>query len=46
MNLGNMVSGLIHVSVRVQSSEDVISQTKMVAETISEMLVKRQKPQE
>ncbi|MFB0831543.1 metallophosphoesterase [Brevibacillus laterosporus] len=40
MNLGDMVSGLIHVSVRVQSSEDVISQTKMVAETISEMLVK------
>ncbi|PPB12845.1 metallophosphoesterase [Brevibacillus laterosporus] len=40
MNLGDMVSGLIHVSVRVQSSEDVISQTKLVAETISEMLVK------
>lgn len=40
MNLGDMVSGLIHVSVKIQSSEDVISQTKIVAETISEMLGK------
>lgn len=34
MNLGDMISGSIHISTRVHSSEDVISQTMHVAETL------------
>ncbi|RNB59526.1 hypothetical protein EDM57_05130 [Brevibacillus gelatini] len=39
-NLGDIVSGNLHVSVRVQNSEDIISQVKVVSETISEVLAK------
>lgn len=37
-NLGDALSGNIHVSTRVQSNEDVIAQLKYVAETIAEAL--------
>jgi hypothetical protein len=37
-NLGDAISGLIHVSTRVQSSEDVIKQTQIAAETMAEGL--------
>lgn len=39
-NLGDMVSGIIHVSTRVQSNEDIIEQTKYVSETLAEVLSK------
>ncbi len=39
-DLGDLLSGILHVSVRVQNSEDIISQVKVVAETMSEVLVK------
>lgn len=38
--LGDMVSGLIHVSTRVQSSEDVIKQIQIVSETLAEVITK------
>ena len=38
--LGDFISGLIHVSTRVQSSEDVIKQLKLVAESMAEALSK------
>lgn len=37
-SLGDQISGLIHVSVRVQQAEDTIRQVMVVSETISEML--------
>lgn len=37
-NLGDLLSGLIHVSTRVQSNEDVVEQIQYVSETLSEML--------
>lgn len=37
-NLGDAISGSIHVSTRVQSSEDVIRQIQIVAEAMSESL--------
>ena len=37
--LGDFISGAIHVTTRIQSSEDAIKQVKIVAETIAEMLV-------
>ncbi|EPZ47728.1 hypothetical protein [Alicyclobacillus acidoterrestris] len=39
MNLGDSISGHIHVSTRIQSTENVISQTQHVSEYISEALV-------
>ncbi|MGG1664517.1 metallophosphoesterase [Brevibacillus sp. NRS-1366] len=39
-NLGDIVSGILHVSVRVQNSEDIISQVKVVSEVMSEVLAK------
>ena len=36
--LGDLVHGLIHVSARIAATEDSITQTKMVAETISYVL--------
>jgi DNA repair exonuclease SbcCD nuclease subunit len=36
--LGDMISGMIHVSTRVQSNEDVIQQIKVVAETLCEVI--------
>lgn len=36
-NLGDQVNGLIHVSSRVQASEDVIRQTQVVSEVLAEM---------
>ncbi|OPH61734.1 hypothetical protein BC351_00390 [Paenibacillus ferrarius] len=39
-NLGDQVNGLIHVSSRVQASEDVIRQTQVVSEVLAEMTAK------
>ncbi|MGG1663078.1 hypothetical protein [Brevibacillus sp. NRS-1366] len=39
-NLGDIVSGILHVSVRVQNTEDIISQVKVVSEVMSEVLAK------
>jgi hypothetical protein len=36
--LGDLISGNIHVSTRVQSNEDVIEQTKYVSEVIAQVL--------
>lgn len=36
--LGDLISGIIHVSTRVEASEDVIKQIIVVAETLSEMI--------
>lgn len=36
--LGDFISGIIHVSTRVESSEDVIRQIQLVSESISESL--------
>lgn len=36
--LGDLISGSIHVSTRVQSNEDVIEQTKYVSEVLAEIL--------
>jgi hypothetical protein len=36
--LGDLISGNIHVSTRVQSNEDVIEQTKYVSEVLAEVL--------
>ncbi len=38
LNLGDWVSGNIHVSTRVLAEEDVVGQTMLVAEAASEML--------
>lgn len=38
LNLGDWVSGNIHVSTRVLAEEDVVWQTMVVAEVVSEML--------
>lgn len=38
LNLGDWISGNIHVSTRVNSEEDSVEQTMIVAETVSEML--------
>ncbi|MGZ9868129.1 hypothetical protein ACU3L3_06880 [Priestia endophytica] len=38
--LGDILSGSIHVSTRVQSNEDVIEQVKYAAETLAEVLAK------
>jgi hypothetical protein len=38
--LGDMVSGIIHVSTRVQSNEDVIEQIQYVSEVLAEVLSK------
>jgi predicted phosphodiesterase len=40
LSLGDLVNGLIHVTTRILSVEDVITQTKLVAETLSEVLCK------
>jgi hypothetical protein len=42
-NLGDAISGAIHVSTRVQSSEDVIRQIQIAAEAMSESLVELSK---
>lgn len=39
-SLGDLVNGLIHVTTRILSVEDVITQTKSVAETLSDVLCK------
>jgi hypothetical protein len=36
--LGDLLSGIIHVSTRVQSNEDIIEQTKYVSEVLAEVL--------
>ncbi|PKR82862.1 hypothetical protein [Heyndrickxia camelliae] len=36
--LGDLVSGIIHVSTRVQANEDIIEQTKYVSEVLAEVL--------
>lgn len=41
--LGDFISGAIHVSTRVQSSEDVIRQIQVVSEAIAESLVELSK---
>jgi hypothetical protein len=38
--LGDLVSGTIHVSTRVQSNEDIIEQIKYVSEVLAEVLSK------
>jgi predicted phosphodiesterase len=38
--LGDMISGNIHISTRVQSNEDVIRQVQVVSETLSEVICK------
>lgn len=38
--LGDLLSGTIHVSTRVQSNEDIIEQTKYVSEVLAEVLSK------
>lgn len=38
--LGDLVSGIIHVSTRVQSNEDIIEQVKYVSETLAEVVSK------
>lgn len=38
--LGDLVSGIIHVSTRVQANEDIIEQTKYVSEVIAQVLSK------
>ncbi|MGG3987508.1 hypothetical protein [Bacillus smithii] len=38
--LGDLLSGMIHVSTRVQSNEDIIEQIQYVSETLAEILVK------
>lgn len=42
-NLGDAISGAIHVSTRVQSGEDVIRQIQIVAEAMSESLAELSK---
>jgi hypothetical protein len=39
-DLGDLVNGIIHVSTRVQSSEDVISQIQVVSEVLSEVIAR------
>lgn len=36
--LGDLLSGIIHVSTRVQANEDIIEQTKYVSEVLAEVL--------
>ena len=36
--LGDLCSGIIHVSTRVQSNEDIVEQVKYVSETLAEIL--------
>ena len=38
--LGDLLSGIIHVSTRVQSNEDIIEQVKYVSETLAEVVSK------
>ena len=38
VNLSDLISGRIHLTIRLQSREDVISQVMHVAETLAEML--------
>lgn len=40
INLGDLISGIIHVSTRIANTEDVITQTQEVAEILAEMLSK------
>ena len=39
VDLGDLISGIIHCSIRVTSSEDVITQTMKVSEVLAEILV-------
>ena len=40
LGLGDFCHGIIHISARVDSEEDVVSQIKIVSETLTQMLVK------
>lgn len=42
LNLGDMVSGIIHVSGRIENSDDVISQVMLASEILAESLNKLQ----
>lgn len=39
MGLGDFLHGIIHVNVRVANEEDVVTQIKIVAETLAKMLI-------
>ena len=38
-NLGDLISGIIHVTIRIMNNEDIITQTQYVSEIIAEMLI-------
>jgi predicted phosphodiesterase len=40
VNLNDLVSGLIHVTVRIANTEDVIEQTQFISEILAEVLCK------
>jgi len=40
VNLNDLISGLIHVTVRIANTEDVIEQTQFIAEVLAEVLCK------
>jgi len=40
VNLNDLISGLIHVTVRIANTEDVIEQTQFIAEILAEVLCK------
>ncbi len=40
VNLNDLISGLIHVTVRIANTEDIIEQTQFIAEILAEVLCK------
>lgn len=40
MNLGDMINGIIHINSKITNTENVIKQTEIVAEVLSDMMVK------
>lgn len=40
VNLNDLISGIIHVTVRIANTEDVIEQTQFIAEILAEVLCK------
>lgn len=39
-NIGDLVSGIIHVTTRITNTENIIEQTQLVSETINDLLYK------
>jgi hypothetical protein len=39
-NLNDLISGIIHITVRLATNEDVITQTMFISELLAEMLIK------